>query len=58
MLVQRELIVEVKCVESLQPIHSAQLLTYLKLTKLRLGLLMNFKVDVMRKGIKRVVNDL
>ncbi|MDP1717723.1 MAG: GxxExxY protein, partial [Burkholderiales bacterium] len=57
-LVQRELIVELKSVDALLPIHNAQLLTYLKLTGSRLGLLLNFKVDVMRNGIKRVVNDL
>lgn len=58
MLVEGELIVELKSVDALLPVHSAQLLTYLKLTGFRLGLLLNFKVDVMRKGIKRVVNGL
>jgi GxxExxY protein len=56
MLVNGIMIVELKCVDSFQPVHTAQLLTYLKMTGLKLGLLLNFKVDVMRKGIKRVVN--
>lgn len=58
MLVEREVIIELKSVDGLLPIHTAQLLTYLKLTGLRLGLLLNFKVDVMRNGIKRVANRL
>jgi GxxExxY protein len=58
LLVERELIVELKSVDALLPVHSAQLLTYLKLTGFRLGLLLNFKVDVMRNGIKRIVNGL
>jgi GxxExxY protein len=58
MLVEGEVIVELKSVDGLLPIHTAQLLTYLKLTGLRLGLLLNFKVDVMRSGIKRVANGL
>ncbi|HUX64286.1 GxxExxY protein [Sulfuricella sp.] len=57
-LVQDELIIELKSVDALQPIHTAQLLTYLKLMDSRLGLLLNFKVDVMRNGIKRIVNNL
>jgi GxxExxY protein len=57
MLVNGIMILELKCVDSFQPVHTAQLLTYLKMTGLKLGLLLNFKVDVMRKGIKRVVNN-
>jgi GxxExxY protein len=57
MLVNGIMIMELKCVDSFQPVHTAQLLTYLKMTGLKLGLLLNFKVDVMRKGIKRVVNN-
>jgi GxxExxY protein len=56
MLVNKELILELKSVDSFQPVHTAQMLTYLKMTGYKLGLLLNFKVDVMRKGIKRVVN--
>lgn len=49
------LIVELKAVESLLPIHEAQLFTYLKLTRNRLGLLINFNVPLLKDGIKRVV---
>lgn len=56
MLVNNELILELKSVDAFQPVHTAQMLTYLKMTGFRLGLLLNFKVDAMRKGIKRVVN--
>ena len=56
MLVRKELILELKSVDSFQPVHTAQMLTYLKMTGFRLGLLLNFKVDAMRKGIKRAVN--
>jgi GxxExxY protein len=49
------LIVELKAVEALAPIHTAQVLSYLKVTKRQLGLLMNFNVPVLRGGIKRVV---
>jgi GxxExxY protein len=55
LVVNRQLIVEIKAVEKLLPIHSAQLLTYLKLTGIHAGLLMNFHTEVLRDGIKRVV---
>jgi GxxExxY protein len=55
-LVERLVIVELKAVEQLEPIHSAQLLTYLRLKNLWLGLLINFHVPVLRSGIKRLVN--
>jgi GxxExxY protein len=55
LVVDRQLIVEVKAVEKLLPIHSAQLNTYLKLTGIHVGLLMNFHTEVLRDGIKRVV---
>ena len=51
-----QLIVELKSCESLQPIHQAQLLTYLKLTGLKMGLLINFNVPILRQGIKRLAN--
>ena len=57
LLVEDLVIVELKTVESLQPIHTAQLLTYLKLKKRWLGLIINFNVPVLRNGIKRIVND-
>ncbi len=49
-------IVELKTVEKLLPVHSAQLLTYLKLYSCSVGLLINFNVAVLREGIKRIVN--
>ena len=49
------LVVELKAVERLLPVHEAQLLTYLRLTKTRVGLLMNFNVPVLKDGIKRMV---
>jgi GxxExxY protein len=56
MLVDQSLIVEVKAVEVLLPVHRAQLLTYLKLSGYRLGLLFNFDVEIIRNGITRMVN--
>ena len=50
--VANRLIVELKACESLQPIHEAQLLTYLKLTGIKVGLLINFNVPVLKEGIK------
>jgi GxxExxY protein len=58
LLVEGTLIVEVKSVERLDRIHHAQLLHYLKHAKLKLGLLINFNVKLIRDGIKRVVNGL
>jgi len=58
MLINDAVILELKCIDAFQPIHTAQVLTYLKMTDLKLGLLLNFKVDVMRNGIKRIVNKL
>jgi len=55
MLVEDCVIVELKAVEQMGPVFDAQLLTYLKLTELRLGLLINFNVPVIKDGIKRVV---
>ncbi len=57
-LVERKVIVEVKAVEALNEIHLAQVLTYLKLTQVKLGLLMNFNVVRLKDGVKRVVNNL
>ena len=56
LFVEDTLIVELKSVEELKPIHYKQLLTYLKLTDKRIGLLINFNVDNLRDGIKRVIN--
>jgi GxxExxY protein len=57
-IVAGEILVELKAVESLLPIHEAQLLTYLKLTNRRLGFLINFNVRLLKQGIKRMVNRL
>lgn len=57
-LINDQVIVELKSVKHLEPIHEAQLLTYLKLAKKRYGLLLNFNVPVLRQGIKRMLNDV
>jgi GxxExxY protein len=53
--VDRKIIVELKSVEKVLPIHQAQLLTYMKLAGIKIGLLMNFNVRFMKNGIKRMV---
>ena len=58
LVVERAVILELKSCEKVEPIHKAQLLTYLKLSGLKLGLLLNFNVEVMKHGIVRVVNEL
>lgn len=55
MLIENKIIVELKSVDSILPIHQAQLLTYLKLSSMRVGFLMNFNVKYMKNGIKRMV---
>ncbi len=58
LLVENKVIVELKSVEAIHPIHSVQLLTYLKLANLKLGLLLNFNVPLLKEGIKRIANNL
>lgn len=58
LLVEGCVIIELKAVDRLLPIHEAQLLTYLKLNGSKVGLLLNFNVQHMRDGIKRMVNNL
>ena len=58
MIVERKLIIELKSVEKVLPVHYKQLQTYLKLTGLKLGLLINFNEVLIKDGIKRVVNGL
>jgi len=58
MLIEDAVIIENKTVETILPIHQAQLLTYLKLRDCRLGFLLNWNVPVMKEGIKRMVNNL
>jgi GxxExxY protein len=55
-VVAGSVIVEVKAVRKVLPIHRAQVLTYLKLTKYRLGLLINFNVETLRSGVYRIIN--
>lgn len=57
LVVEQKLIVELKAAEQLLPIHEAQLLTYLKLSNLTLGLLINFNVPVLKAGIRRIANN-
>jgi GxxExxY protein len=54
-IVDRQLIIEIKCVEKLAPIHTAQVLTYLKHTDLHVGLLFNFNSETLINGMKRIV---
>lgn len=56
LLVEGKVIVEIKAVSALLPIHEAQLLTYLKLSGRRVGLLINFTVPLLKNGIKRLIN--
>lgn len=58
LFVNRKVIIELKSVERLQPVHSKQLLTYLRLTGCRLGLLINFGENLMKDGFKRIANGL
>jgi GxxExxY protein len=56
MMVNGLVIVELKSVDAFAPVHTAQMLTYLRLTGCPVGLLLNFKVKVMKDGIKRIIN--
>ena len=56
LVVEGRLIIELKSCDTLQPIHEAQLLTYLKLASIKVGLLINFNVPVLKDGIKRMAN--
>lgn len=58
LFVERKLIIEVKAVEAMNEVYLAQILTYLKLTECKLGLLINFNVVHLKNGIRRVVNNL
>lgn len=56
LLVENKLVIEVKSVDAIHPIHLAQTLTYLRLGDYKLALLINFNVELLRNGIKRVIN--
>lgn len=58
LLVEDKVVLEIKSVEALNDIHLAQVLTYLKLSGCKLGLLINFNVTLLKNGIKRIVNNL
>ncbi len=58
LLVEREVMVELKAVARIEPIHEAQLLSYLKLSGCRVGLLINFNVKQLTRGLRRLVNEL
>jgi GxxExxY protein len=55
LLIEKQVVVEIKAVKQLLPVHECQLLTYMRLTKSRVGLLINFNVPVLKKGLKRFV---
>ena len=56
LLVENQVIVEIKAVENLNEVHTAQVLTYLKLSECKIGLLLNFNVKSLKYGIKRLIN--
>ncbi|MDX1604361.1 MAG: GxxExxY protein [Salinimicrobium sediminis] len=56
LLVENKIIIEVKSLENLAPVHYAQLLTYLKLSNMKVGLLINFNTKLLKDGIHRIVN--
>lgn len=58
LLVEKKVVIEIKAVDALNDIHLAQVLTYLKLSNCKLGMLINFNVTLIKNGIKRVVNNL
>lgn len=58
MLVEDSVVVEIKAIVGIHPVHEAQLLTHLRHSKHRLGLLLNFDVSLMRDGIKRIANGI
>lgn len=55
-IIENKFIVEIKAVEALNDVHLAQILTYLKLSNCKLGLLINFNVSLLKNGVKRVIN--
>jgi GxxExxY protein len=58
LLVENKIVIEIKSVEALNDVHTAQILTYMKLGAYKLGLLINFNVFLLKDGIKRIVNSL
>ncbi len=58
LIIENKVIIELKSVETIAPVHAKQLLTYLKITGLKLGLLINFNENLIKNGITRIVNNL
>jgi GxxExxY protein len=58
LIIEEKLIVEIKSIEALAPVHAKQLLTHLRLTDIKMGLLINFNEELLKNGIRRVVNKL
>ena len=58
LIVENKVIIEIKSIETVAPVHAKQLLTYLRITGLKLGLLVNFNAPLIKNGITRVVNNL
>ncbi len=58
LLIENKVIIELKSVKELHPVHTAQVMTYLKLSNKKLGLLINFNESLIKRGLKRVVNNL
>jgi len=58
LIVENKVIIEIKSIETIAPVHQKQLLTYLKITGLKLGLLINFNEALIKNGIQRIVNNL
>jgi GxxExxY protein len=56
-LIEDEIVIEIKCCDTVLPVHTAQVISYLKLSQNKLGFLVNFHVPVMKEGIKRYVNN-
>lgn len=56
-LVEKEIIIELKAIEAIAPVHEAQILSYLKLTKKKMGFLINFNVVLLKDGFRRFVNN-
>jgi len=58
LIVENKVLIEIKSVESIAPVHQKQVLTYLKLTEIKLGLLINFNEALIKDGLSRIVNNL
>lgn len=58
LIIENKVLIEIKSIEAIAPVHKKQIQTYLKLTGLKLGLLINFNVDLLKEGITRIANNL